>query len=93
MSERTANAGVATLLAIDISDEEFGYEMLTLLELVDFEYERWARVMGRDPDDPDTLRLYNRAFYAYPVVWNRMGEAAFDKLIAERAPKWRTMLA
>jgi hypothetical protein len=93
MSERTAGFALDAMLAHNPNDEEFGFEMLALMEAVDFEYERWCRVMDLDPDEPASLMAYENVFYAYPEVWTELGEKAFHARITEAVAKWVHMLA
>lgn len=92
MGERTAAAAIDTLLAIDAPDDQLGTEAMGLIEAIDFDYERWCRVIGMDPDNEESERVFDVTRYRYLDLWTEMGEKEFGEMVTPIVEKWRRLL-
>jgi hypothetical protein len=91
VSEHTAAAALDSMLITGMPDEEFGWEMLGLLEACDFDYELWCRVMGTEPDSQVSESAYARTHADWARAWIREGDMFHVKLEPIVA-KWRRLL-
>lgn len=92
MSDWTAQAAVGSILQQELSDDELGWEMLALMEAVDFEYERWCRVLGMDPDDHGSDEFFREIHRSWAEAWTEQGDAEFDRQVTHRVRQWRSLL-
>ena len=92
MSEHTAAAAVDSMIAVDLDDDDFGWEMFALLEAVDFEYERWCRIMGFDPDSKSVISRWEDLMWRWADTWKEIGTEEFNRMTAERVAKWRRLI-
>jgi len=92
MSEHTAAVAIDTMLVTDMPSEDLGMEMYGLLDAVEFEYERWCRIVGMDPDDPISEDVFDTARNNFARTWVLMGEKPFLATIIPLAQKWRRLL-
>lgn len=91
MSEHTAAVALDAMLITGVSDEDFGWEMLGLIEACGFEFERWCRVMGFEPDDPASSDSFERIHSAWAEAWNTEG-AMFHVKLEPIVEKWERLL-
>lgn len=92
MSEHTAAVAVDAMLITNPDDNDFGWEMLALMEAVDFDYERWCRVMGLDPDLDASFEHFSDIHARWAGTFWEMGEKPFIDAIKEKSDKWRGLL-
>lgn len=92
MSEQTASFAVDSMIATDMSDDEFGWEMFALAQAVGFDYERWCRVMGLDPDNPAIMERWVDLTWRWADTWKELGTDAFGSMVDDRVEKWERLL-
>lgn len=92
MSEHTASVAVDSMIAVDMDDDEFGWEMFALAEAIDFDFERWCRIMGFDPDSTAIQERWNDLTWRWADTWKEIGNDAFGKMTDERVAKWRGII-
>lgn len=91
MSEHTAAVALDTMLITGMDDEAFGWEMLGLIEACEFEYERWCRVMGVEPDDPVSESAFERVHADWAKTWLAEG-VMFHVKLNPIIEKWARLL-
>lgn len=92
MSDFTASVAVDTTLITQTDTVELGFDMLALMEAVDFEYERFCRILGMDPDDDATADLFYLTHQSYVQIWKQLGDRDWDKAMDEYRSKWRRLV-
>lgn len=92
MSEITAQAKVSELLGMELTDAEMGWEMISLMEAIDFNYERWCRILDQDPDDQEVDDFAGEVHQAWADSWMQVGTEEFDRQTRKRVRAWRLLL-
>lgn len=92
MSIKTAQYAVDTQIVTQDDDAELGYEMLALLEAVDFDYEQWCMAVMLDPDSQQSNDVYDLVLHRYADVWKTTGNVEFGRLMKERVAHWEEIV-
>lgn len=78
----------------EISDDtDLTYEMLALLEVVDFDYERWCDVVDLNPREKSSYDQWTVLHAAYMDWWKENGNEDFFAEIDWRASRWSSLLS
>lgn len=91
MSDATAAYATDALL-VTAPTEQFSFEMVALLEAVDFEYEHWARIIGLDPDHQVTEDVYALALREWADLATDIGWRTWKSMMDPLVDHWRDLL-
>lgn len=93
MSESTAAAAVMTTSSSVEDDFETTMDMFGLIQAVGFDYERWCRILGLEPDSDESIDAFEYARQGFAAYWKAVGEREFLKQTRDYFDKWRDIVA
>lgn len=74
------------------TEMELAYEMMALVQVLDFDYERWCKIMALDPTVKDSFVRFSEIHQSYMETWKEDGDKKFYSEIDWRADIWGELL-